>query len=153
MVDNDNNQVGVLSIEDALRMAEEAGLDLVEVASTAAPPVCKIMDYGQYKYQQSKKQHEAKRNQKTILVKEVKFRPKTEEHDFQFKLKHAIEFLEEGNKVKISVMFRGREMFHRELGEKLVERFLEGAKEYGQVEAPARMEGKNLTMILGPKKK
>ena len=153
VVDAANEQLGVLTIEEALRLAEEQGLDLVEVAATADPPVCKIMDYGQYKYQQSKKQHEAKRNQKIIHLKEIKLRPKTEEHDFQFKLKHAIEFIDAGDKVKVSIMFRGRELFHKEIGDRLMQRFMEGITEVGQVETPAKMEGRALTMVLSPKKK
>ena len=149
----ENDQLGVLTLEDALRQAEESGLDLVEVAQNADPPVCKIMDYGQFKYQQSKRQHEAKKNQKVVHLKEIKLRPKTEEHDFQFKLKHAISFVEEGDKVKVTVMFRGREMSHQDLGRRLMEKFVEQIGEIAQVESPAKMEGRTLSMILAPKKK
>ena len=149
----ENDQLGILSIEEALRQAEEVGLDLVEVAEKADPPVCKIMDYGQFKYQQSKRQHEAKKNQKVVHLKEIKLRPKTEEHDFQFKLKHAIDFVEEGDKVKVTVMFRGREMSHQDLGRRLMEKFVEHIGEIAQVESPAKMEGRTLSMILAPKKK
>jgi translation initiation factor IF-3 len=145
--------LGVLDTPDALRMAQEQGLDLVEVAPGADPPVCRIMDYGQYKYQQSKRQHEAKKNQKIVLMKEIKMRPRTEEHDFQYKLKHALEFIEEGNKVKVTIMFRGRELSHQELGHKLMGRFVEGTQDFAQVEASARMEGRMLTAVLAPKKK
>jgi len=145
--------LGVLDTPDALKMAQEQGLDLVEVAPGADPPVCRIMDYGQYKYQQSKRQHEAKKNQKIVLMKEIKMRPRTEEHDFQYKLKHALEFIEEGNKVKVTVMFRGRELSHQELGHKLMARFVEGTQDFAQVEASARMEGRMLTAVLAPKKK
>ncbi|MDH4246812.1 MAG: translation initiation factor IF-3 [Deltaproteobacteria bacterium] len=149
----DNEQMGILTIEEAMRQAEEAGLDLVEVAQTADPPVCRIMDFGQFKYQQSKRQHEAKKNQKVVHLKEIKLRPKTEEHDFQFKLKHAIEFVEEGDKVKVTVMFRGREMSHQDLGRRLMDNFVEKMSEYAQVESSAKMEGRTLSMILSPKKK
>jgi len=145
--------MGILTIEEAMRQAEEAGLDLVEVAQTADPPVCRIMDFGQFKYQQSKRQHEAKKNQKVVHLKEIKLRPKTEEHDFQFKLKHAIEFVEEGDKVKVTVMFRGREMSHQDLGRRLMDNFVEKMSEYAQVESSAKMEGRTLSMILSPKKK
>jgi len=134
-------------------MAQEAGVDLVEVAANADPPVCRIMDYGQYKYRQSKRQHEAKKHQKVIHVKEIKLRPRTEEHDFQFKLKHALEFMEEGNKVKVSVFFRGREMTHRELGQKLLDKFVELTSEIAAVESPSKMEGRHLSMVLAPRKK
>jgi len=149
----ENDQLGVLTLEEALRQAEESGLDLVEVAQNADPPVCKIMDYGQFKYQQSKRQHEAKKNQKVVHLKEIKLRPKTEEHDFQFKLKHAISFVEEGDKVKVTVMFRGREMSHQDLGRRLMEKFVEQIGEIAQVESPAKMEGRTLSMILAPRKK
>ena len=153
VIDPDNNQLGILEFEDALQQAEEQGLDLVEVAANADPPVCRIMDYGQYKYQQSKRAHEAKKNQKIIHLKEIKLRPKTEEHDFNFKLKHAKEFIENGDRVKVSVFFRGREMAHQALGRKLLDRFVEQASEVAQVEVAAKMEGRSMSMILVPKKK
>jgi translation initiation factor IF-3 len=149
----DNEQLGVLETVDAMKQAQEQGLDLVEVAPGADPPVCRIMDYGQYKYQQSKRQHEAKKNQKVVLLKEIKMRPRTEEHDFLFKLKHAQEFVEEGNKVKVTIMFRGRELSHQELGHKLMARFVDAIKDHAQVEAFPRMEGRMLTAVLSPKKK
>ena len=111
------------------------------------------MDYGQFKYQQSKRQHQAKKHQKVIHLKEIKMRPRTEEHDFQFKLKHAQEFIEEGDKVKVSVMFRGRELSHQELGMRLLQKFAESAAEMAVVEVPARLEGRNMSMVLAPKKK
>ena len=144
--------MGIVDVEEALTQAQEVGLDLVEVAPNAEPPVCKIMDYGQFKYQQSKRQHEAKKNQKVIHLKEIKLRPKTEEHDFNFKLKHAISFVEAGDKVKVTVMFRGREMSHQELGRKLMDKFVESMDELAAVESPAKMEGRTLSMILAPKK-
>lgn len=153
VIDPDNEQLGILEIEEALAKADALGLDLVEVSPNSDPPVCRIMDYGQYKYQQSKRQHEAKKNQKIIHLKEIKLRPKTEEHDFQFKLRHAIEFLEHGDKVKVSVFFRGREMIHQDLGHKLLQKFTLQAEETSMVEVPPKMEGRSLSMILAPKKK
>ena len=152
VISADGEQLGILEIEEALRQAQEEGLDLVEVSPNSDPPVCRIMDYGQYKYQQSKRQHEAKKHQKIIHLKEIKLRPKTEEHDFQFKLKHAIEFVEAGDKVKVTVMFRGREMSHQELGHKLMEKFVAQVGEMATVESPAKMEGRTLSMVLAPKK-
>ncbi len=153
VIDPENEQLGVLTLEEALARAEGFGLDLVEVATTADPPVCRIMDFGQYKYQKSKRQHEAKKNQKVILLKEIKLRPRTEEHDFQFKLKHALEFIEEGNKVKVSVFFRGREMAHQDLGRRLLEKFGQMSAEMATIESTPRMEGRTLSMILAPQKK
>jgi translation initiation factor IF-3 len=153
VISDTNEQLGVLELQEALRQAQESGLDLVEVAPGADPPVCRIMDFGQYKYQQSKRLHDAKRNQKVVLLKEIKMRPKTEEHDFQFKLKHALEFIEEGHKVKVTVMFRGRELSHQDMGHKLLERFIAQAEPVSTVEATPRMEGRMLTAVLSPKKK
>jgi len=147
----DGKQVGVLPLKEAVRMAEEQGLDLVEVASTATPPVCRIMNYGKYKYQQSKRSHEARKHQTVIQVKELKLRPRTDEHDFQFKLRHAKRFLEEGNKVKLSVLFRGREMAYPEFGTEILNRFIEGVKDLTVVEQSPRMEGRNMVAILAPK--
>ena len=144
--------MGILDVEDALQQADDLGLDLVEVAPNADPPVCRIMDYGQYKYQQSKRQHEAKKHQKIIHLKEIKLRPKTEEHDFQFKLKHAITFVEAGDRVKVTVMFRGREMSHQELGHRLMEKFVANIGDMITIETPAKMEGRRLSTILAPKK-
>jgi translation initiation factor IF-3 len=153
VIDSENEQLGILELQVAIKQAQDAGLDLVEVAPGADPPVCRIMDYGQYKYQQSKRLHEAKRNQKVVHLKEIKMRPKTEDHDFQFKLKHALEFLEEGDKVKVTVVFRGRELSHQELGRKLMERFVAHMAETATVETTPRMEGRTLTAVLTPKKK
>ena len=141
-----------MDVEDALQQADDLGLDLVEVAPNADPPVCRIMDYGQYKYQQSKRQHEAKKHQKIIHLKEIKLRPKTEEHDFQFKLKHAIHFVEAGDRVKVTVMFRGREMSHQELGHRLMEKFVANIGDMITIETPVKMEGRRLSTILAPKK-
>jgi len=153
VIDAENNQLGILKIPEALSQAEEVGLDLVEVAPGAEPPVCRIMDYGQFKYQQSKRLHEAKKHQKIIHLKEIKLRPKTETHDFQFKLKHAIQFMEDGDKVKVSVFFRGREMTHRENGKRLLEKFAEMTEEIAAIESPAKMEGRSMSMVLAPRKK
>ena len=144
----EGEQLGVLATREALAQAEELGLDLVEVAPTATPPVCKMMDYGKFRYQQQKRAHEAKKKQTVIQVKEVKIRPKIDEHDYQFKLKHVIRFLEGGDKAKVSVVFRGREIVHRELGRKLLDRFIEETKDVGDVESMPKMEGRSMTMIL-----
>ena len=125
VIDDNNEQLGVLTPQAALKIAEERGLDLVEVASTATPPVCRIMDYGKYLYQLNKKQHEAKKHQKNITVKEIKFRPNTDEHDYEFKKNHAMRFLQQGDKVKASVFFRGREIVHQAIGRALLERLVE----------------------------
>ena len=132
-------------------MAEQAGLDLVEVAPLAKPPVCKIMDYGKYKYQQHKRAQEAKKNQKIIHIKEIKLRPKTDVHDIGFKLNHARKFLLDGNKVKITIIFRGREMSHPDIGNELLDRVASDIEDLGVVEQRPRMEGRNMTMILAPK--
>lgn len=126
-------------------------MDLVEVAPEARPPVCRIMDYGKYRYEQSKKAREARRKQTTIQVKEIKLRPKTEEHDFQFKLRHAERFLKEGNKAKVTMMFRGREVVHMDRGKSLLDKFADLLKEIAVVEQAAKLEGRNLTLMLSPK--
>lgn len=146
----DGSQLGILTIEKALEMAEEQELDLVEVAPTARPPVCKIMDYGKYKYQLSKKAQEAKRRQVTIQIKEVKIRPKTEEHDFQVKVKKIRDFLAEGDKVKVTVMFRGREVTLPEKGIAQLDRMTQELADAAKVEQPARMEGRTMFMMLAP---
>jgi len=138
---------------EALKQARSQGLDLVEVAPTANPPVCRIINYGKYLYQLSKRQHEAKKHQKSIELKEVKFRPRTSEHDFSVKKNHIIEFLQEGNKVKATVTFRGREMAHRNIGMQMIERLIQEVSEVGVVEARPRQEGPNLTAILATNKK
>jgi translation initiation factor IF-3 len=151
VIGSDGAQVGVVPLKEAMRIAEEQGLDLVEVAPNATPPVCRIMNYGKYKYQQSKRTHDARKHQTVIHVKEVKLRPRTEEHDFEFKLRHAKRFLTEGNKVKVSVLFRGREMAYPEHGRELINRFIDGIKELVVVEQPPRLEGRNMVTILAPK--
>ncbi len=147
----DGNQVGVMPIKEALALAEEAHLDLVEIAPQASPPVCRVMDYGKFKYQQSKKQQEARRRQTTIQVKEIKVRPKIEEHDMGFKLKNSRRFLAEGDKVKISVIFRGREIAHPDRGYKILAQMAEALADVGGVEQAPRLEGRNLSMIVTPK--
>jgi len=138
---------------DAMNMAENLGLDLVEVAPNAKPPVCRIMDYGQYKYKQAKRQHEAKKNQKIVHIKEIKMRPKTDQHDFEFKVKRALEFISKGDKVKVTVMFRGREMTHREIGMELLKKVSEMVEEAAVVEAHPKNEGRTMFMVVAPKKK
>lgn len=152
VIDENNEQLGVLTPQQAIKVAEERGLDLVEVASTAVPPVCRIMDYGKYLYQLNKKQHEARKHQKNITVKEVKFRPNTDEHDYTFKKNHIIRFLQQGDKVKASVFFRGREIVHQAIGRALLDRLVEELAEVGAVEARPKMEGPNLITIFTPKK-
>jgi translation initiation factor IF-3 len=151
VIDPDGNQVGVLPVKEAIKIAEERGLDLVEVAPNSQPPVCRIMNCGKYKYQQSKRTQEARKHQTVIHIKEVKVRPRTEEHDFQFKLRHVKRFLDEGNKVKISILFRGREIAHPEFGKELLNRFVEGVKDVTVIEQSPRLEGRNMVMILAPK--
>jgi translation initiation factor IF-3 len=146
-------QLGVLTIEQALAKAAEDGMDLVEVSPLAKPPVCKIMDYGKFKYLEKKKQNEAKKNQVVVLLKEVKFRPRTEEHDYDVKIKKIREFLEDSNKARITVMFRGREMSHRELGQKVLQKIIDDLKDVAVIESVPRMEGRQMFMILAPNPK
>ena len=136
---------------EALRMAEEQHLDLVEVAPKAKPPVCRIMDFGKYRYEQQKREKEAKKKQKTISIKEVKLRPNIEQHDFDVKVKNAVRFVQEGNKVKVTIMFRGRELSHPELGREILDRVAATLGDTVSVERNAKLEGKNMTMILAPK--
>jgi translation initiation factor IF-3 len=143
----------VLPIDQALRLAQDDGMDLVEVSPLAKPPVCKIMDYGKFKYTEKKKQSEAKKKQVVVQLKEVKLRPRTEEHDYEVKLKKIREFLEEANKARITVMFRGREITHRELGQKVLQRVIEDLKETAVIESAPRMEGRQMFMILAPNPK
>lgn len=146
----DGEQVGILPTSEALQLAQEQGLDLVEVAPAAKPPVCKIIDFGKYQYQQSKKARELKKKQHTITVKEIKITPITEEHDIQFKEKHARKFLMEGDKVKITVRFRGRQLAHTELGREKLQRFIADLEDIAIVERPPTMEGRNMSTILAP---
>jgi len=151
LIGNDGEQLGVFPTQEALNMAEEKDQDLVEVAPNSTPPVCRIMDYGKFKYQQSKRAHEAKKKQKIIHVKEVKLRPNTDQHDYDFKLKNAFRFLESGDKVKVLVFFRGREIVHRENGQKLLVRVTETLEDIAVVEQEAKQEGRTLCMIFAPK--
>jgi len=151
LIDAAGQKVGVVPIDKALEAAYEADLDLVEVAPNASPPVCKIMDYGKYKYQKSKREHEAKRSQHVIHVKEIKMRPKTGEHDYQFKLKHAKKFLEAKDKVKVTMIFRGRELMHPHVGKRLLDRMAEETADVGVVEQSPKLEGRTMVMILAPK--
>jgi len=152
VVDEEGGQVGVMTPEQALGIAQERNLDLVEVAPSANPPVCRIMNYGKFQYQKSKRAHEARKHQKQVMLKEVKFRPKTEEHDYQFKKNHILRFIGEGNKAKATVVFRGREMTHQEIGRRLMERLVNDLKEIAEVERPPKMEGYSLVTIFMPKK-
>ncbi len=144
-------QLGIMLTRDALKLAEEQHLDLVEVAPKAKPPVCRIMDFGKYRYEQQKRDKEARKKQKVITVKEVKLRPNIEQHDFDVKLKNAQRFIEEGNKVKVTIMFRGRELSHPEIGSEVLDRMAKAMEETVTVERAAKLEGKNMTMILSPK--
>lgn len=154
MIDAEGNQLGVVSIDDAKKMSLEAGLDLVEVSPGAKPPVCRIMNYGKYKFQLSKRKAAAKKKQKQIQIKEVKLRPATEEADYQVKLRNVIKFLENGDKAKVTVRFRGREMSHPELGMQLLERMIKELLEHHAiVEQHPKFEGRQIVMVLGPKKK
>ncbi|MDK8624943.1 translation initiation factor IF-3 [Corynebacterium appendicis] len=153
LVGPSGEQVGIVRTDDARQLAYEADLDLVEVAPKAKPPVCKIMDYGKYKYEQAQKARESRKNQQQTVVKEQKFRPKIDEHDYQTKKSNVERFLEKGNKVKVTIMFRGREQSRPELGYRLLERLAEDIQEIGQVESRPKQDGRNMTMVLGPVRK
>lgn len=150
LIGADGENLGVMPPERALTLAEEAGLDLVEISPNAAPPVCKIMDYGKYKYETQKKEAEARKSQKTIDIKEVKFRPGTDSHDYDVKMRAVFRFLDDGDKVKVTLRFRGREMAHMELGRQLLERVAEDVKEKGKVESMPRLEGRQMVMMIAP---
>jgi len=151
LVGEDGEQLGILPVRDALKLAEERDVDLVEIAPLAKPPVCKLMDYGKFKYREQKKAHEAKLKQKQIQVKEIKFRPGTDEGDYQIKLRNLIRFLEEGDKTKVTLRFRGREMAHQEFGVRLLERVRNDLEPYGIVEQFPKLEGRQMIMVLAPK--
>ena len=151
MVSADGEQLGILPIAQALELARSRDMDLVEVAAEAVPPVCRIMDFGKYKYMQARRQKDARRKQSVIQVKEVKLGPKTDTHDFDFKAKHVRRFLEEGNKAKVTVRFKGREMAHTELGWKMLNRMAESLNDIASIESHPRLEGRMLHMILTPK--
>jgi len=152
VIDEEGEQLGVMPPQKALEIARERGYDLVEVAPQAVPPVCRIIDFGKYQYEQKKRAHEAKKKQVVIEVKEIKFRPATDEHDYNFKMKHAREILAAGNKVKATVRFRGREITHKELGLQLLERLENDLAEAGTIEFRPRLEGMQMTVVFGPKK-
>lgn len=153
LINTDGGQLGIVPLREALRLAEEAEVDLVEIAPTAKPPVCKIMDFGKYKYEQSKKRDEARKKQKQIQIKEIKFRPGTDEGDYQIKMRNVRRFLADGDKVKITLRFRGREMAHQHLGAQLLQRVETELEEEAQVEQRPKMEGRQMVMMLAPKKK
>lgn len=148
----DNVETGIYQLRDALKKAEELGLDLVEISPTASPPVCKIMDYKKFLYEQKKKQKEMKAKAAKVVVKEIRLGPNTDEHDFEFKVKHAIKFLQEGAKVKVDVFFKGRSIIYKDKGELILLRFAEAVEEYGKVEKLPKLEGKRMIMIITPKK-
>lgn len=153
MIGVDNEPIGVVSLVEALRVAEEADVDLVEIAPNAEPPVCRAMDYGKFKYQEQKKAHEAKLKQKIIQIKEIKFRPGTDEGDYNIKLRNILKFLSEGDKCKITLRFRGREMAHQELGMRVLERLKADIEEHAVVEQFPKLEGRQMVMVMAPKKK
>ncbi|QKI83697.1 translation initiation factor IF-3 [Kroppenstedtia eburnea] len=152
LIDSDGNQLGIQPLREALRLAREADLDLVNVAPKAKPPVCRIMDYGKYRYEQSKREKEARKNQKTIQIKEIRFSPSIEEHDVNTKLRNVKKFLSNGDKVKLTIRFRGREITHQDIGRRILNRMAEEVKEIGDVERYPKMEGRHMIMILSPKK-
>ena len=152
MVDADGEQVGIMPTEEALALAQEQGLDLVEVAPSARPPVCRIMDFGKYKYQQQKKQQEARKKQTVVQIKEIKVRPKTDDHDFNTKVKHIRKFIENGDRCKVTVFFRGREIVHKDRGLMILERVMEVMDDIAKVEQQPTSEGRTMSMLLTPRK-
>lgn len=150
LIGPEGENIGVVTPEKAMLIAEQAGLDLVEISPNATPPVCKVMDFGKFKYESQKREAEARKKQKIIEIKEVKFRPNTDTHDYQVKLKNVIRFLESGDKVKVTLRFRGREMAHQDLGRILLERVAEDVKDMGKIENMPKMEGRQMVMMIGP---
>ncbi len=150
VIGDDGSQLGILTKDEAIRIAQERGLDLVEVSPNTDPPVCRIMDFGKFKYQQQKKQQEARKRQAVVQIKEIKVRPKTDEHDYQTKLKHIRRFLEDGDKVKVTVFFRGREIVHKDRGLVILERAVKDTEDLAKVEQEPRSEGRTLNMFLAP---
>ncbi|HOJ71620.1 MAG TPA: translation initiation factor IF-3 [Syntrophorhabdaceae bacterium] len=150
LIDENGKQLGIVPTIDAIRMARERDLDLVEVSPKATPPVCKIMDYGKYKYQLAKKAQEAKKKQTVIQIKEIKLGLKIEQHDLDFKIKHIREFLNEGNKVKVIVMFKGREILHVDMGEKLAQKIIDSIRDVGNLEQRQKFDGRNIVMVFAP---
>lgn len=153
VIDDEGNKLGEFLTEDAIQLAVERGVDLIEVAPNGRPPVCRLGDYGRIKYEKQKKDAQARKRQAVVSIKEVKLRPKTDEHDYQVKLKHARRFLDEGDKVKVTVRFRGREMAHRDIGEDRCREFAKELDEFAAIETPPSMEGKQMFMIIAPRKK
>ena len=151
LVDQNGNMIGVVQVAEGLRMAEAAGLDLVEISPTAKPPVCKVLDYGKYKYEAQKKAHDARKKQKVIQIKEIKLRPTIDKHDLEIKIRNVLGFLDEGDKVRITLRFRGREMDHSEVGMKILEKVQEALKDHSKIENSPRIEGKQIVMLVGPK--
>jgi len=151
VIGDDGGQLGIMATHEALRMAEEKGLDLVEVSPKAVPPVCRVMDYGKFKYEQSKSQAKAKKHQSTVTLKEIKFRPKTDDHDFDFKVRHIRRFLGEGNKAKLVIIFRGREIVHPETGQAMLKAVFEAVQDIATIEQNPMMEGRRMLMVLAPR--
>lgn len=151
LIDSDGSQLDIVSLDVAMRKAEEKGMDLVKIAPQAKPPVCKIMDYGKYRFEMAKREKEAKKNQKTVSIKEIKMSPSIDVHDFDTKVNHTKKFLSSGDKVKITVRFRGRELHHTQLGNELLAKFAESISEVGSVEKAAKLEGRNMSMTVAPK--
>lgn len=151
LVDQNGNMVGVVSVSEGVAMAEKAGLDLVEISPTASPPVCKILDYGKYRYEIQKKAHEAKKKQKVVVIKEIKLRPMIDKHDLEIKMRNTLSFLEEGDKVRITLRFRGREMDHSEIGMKVISQVQAALIDHAKIEQSPRIEGKQISMLVGPK--
>lgn len=151
LVDQNGNMVGVVTVNEGIRLAEQAGLDLVEISPGASPPVCKILDYGKYKYEVQKKAHEARRKQKVIQIKEIKLRPTIDKHDLQIKMRNVLSFLDDGDKVRITLRFRGREMDHQELGVQVLDRVQEALKDHAKIEQSPKIEGKQIVMTVAPK--
>ena len=153
MIGADGSQLGIRPLPEALTAARESGLDLVEVAANADPPVCRIMDFGKWKYEQDQRRKESRKKASNVVIKEMKFRPKIDEHDYETKMKHVERFLAEGSKVKLTIMFRGREMAHPEIGRRILERVAERVNELAAIEAAPRQDGRNMTMVLNPIRK
>jgi translation initiation factor IF-3 len=150
LIDPDGKQIGIVSLSEALRYAEDYGLDLVEIAPTANPPVCKIMDFGEFLYQEAKKAKEAKKKQKQIEIKEIKLSPKTDKHDLEVKIRHILRFLEDENKVRIRIVFKGREIAHPEMADRVLQAILEAVKDKAQIESPPKIEGKQMITVIAP---
>ena len=153
LIGAEGEQLGIVSVAEAIRLADEAELDLVEIAPLAEPPVCRVMDVGKFRYAESKKQHEAKLKQKQVQIKEIKFRPGTDEGDYNIKLRNLVKFLEEGDKTKITLRFRGREIAHQQIGMQLMERVKQDLLEHGVIEQFPKMEGRQMVMVISPKRK